>query len=473
MNEIVSPLYSFLPLPVDPDLNEALRQIGDSLSYVHGLVSENSEGDISNHGNLTGLGDDDHPQYLNEIRGDARYYLQDIVDTFLSNKSNLDHTHDADDVVSGIFDEDLISELSVTQHQAALQITESQITDLQSYLLPEDVLGLSTLADPDADLVLFWDDSAGTLAWLTVGNGLTITDTTLDGVDLLDDLSDVNLTSVQQGETWYFASPSWVNTNQVEILIDNADGPFQQAAGLLSIEAENFHTNTGRSSRDWTEVTSPAGFSGAGAMQALPDGGTNITTNIETTSPEMEYEVIFEETGTHYVWVRAVGVGGGGDTATFGLDGSVIIQFAFGDQGGVDYVWALATSTNIATAGAHIVNIWMREDGAIVDKIVITDDVDFTPTGTGPAESGRAGTAAGARLSLDDTAVLDTVVQDSMPGIQLDPVNDGSFVLTGAGSPEGAVAATQGSLFLRTDGGADTSLYVKESGTGNTGWAAK
>lgn len=43
----------------------------------------------------------------------------------------------------------------------------------------------------------------------------------------------------------------------------------------------------------------------------------------------------------------------------------------------------------------------------------------------------------------------------------------------GAGTPEGAVSARVGSLYTRTDGGAGTTLYVKESGTGNTGWVAK
>ena len=43
----------------------------------------------------------------------------------------------------------------------------------------------------------------------------------------------------------------------------------------------------------------------------------------------------------------------------------------------------------------------------------------------------------------------------------------------GAGSPEGAITAPVGSLWTRTDGGASTTLYVKESGTGNTGWVAK
>lgn len=48
-----------------------------------------------------------------------------------------------------------------------------------------------------------------------------------------------------------------------------------------------------------------------------------------------------------------------------------------------------------------------------------------------------------------------------------------SRILSGTGSPEGVVIANQGSLFLRTDGGSSTSFYVKESGTGNTGWVAK
>ena len=43
----------------------------------------------------------------------------------------------------------------------------------------------------------------------------------------------------------------------------------------------------------------------------------------------------------------------------------------------------------------------------------------------------------------------------------------------GNGSPEGAISARVGQLFIRTDGGTSTTLYIKESGTSNTGWAAK
>jgi len=50
----------------------------------------------------------------------------------------------------------------------------------------------------------------------------------------------------------------------------------------------------------------------------------------------------------------------------------------------------------------------------------------------------------------------------------------GANIRAGAGSPEGVVTAVVGSIYLRTtDGGAGTTFYVKESGTGNTGWVAK
>ncbi len=46
-------------------------------------------------------------------------------------------------------------------------------------------------------------------------------------------------------------------------------------------------------------------------------------------------------------------------------------------------------------------------------------------------------------------------------------------IFSGTGTPEGSVTASVGSTFHRTDGGALTSYYVKESGSGNTGWVAK
>lgn len=44
---------------------------------------------------------------------------------------------------------------------------------------------------------------------------------------------------------------------------------------------------------------------------------------------------------------------------------------------------------------------------------------------------------------------------------------------SGTGSPEGSVAAAAGSIYTREDGGPGATLYVKETGSGNTGWVAK
>lgn len=53
------------------------------------------------------------------------------------------------------------------------------------------------------------------------------------------------------------------------------------------------------------------------------------------------------------------------------------------------------------------------------------------------------------------------------------PGAGGPIWTSGTGSPEGSVTATVGSIYTRTDGGAGTTMYVKESGAGNTGWVAK
>jgi hypothetical protein len=44
----------------------------------------------------------------------------------------------------------------------------------------------------------------------------------------------------------------------------------------------------------------------------------------------------------------------------------------------------------------------------------------------------------------------------------------------GTGSPEGVVTADIGTLYMRTDGGATTTLYVKTANNGSAnGWTAK
>ena len=53
--------------------------------------------------------------------------------------------------------------------------------------------------------------------------------------------------------------------------------------------------------------------------------------------------------------------------------------------------------------------------------------------------------------------------------------NDGVIpaFIHGKGTPEGSITANIGVVYINDLGGANVTLWVKESGTGNTGWAAK
>lgn len=80
-------------------------------------------------------------------------------------------------------------------------------------------------------------------------------------------------------------------------------------------------------------------------------------------------------------------------------------------------------------------------------------------------------TRSGIAAPSDGVIRLTNNAGTSYTRLELGEANMG--ISRGTGSPEGVVTALVGSLYLRTDGGASTTLYVKESGTGNTGWVGK
>lgn len=89
---------------------------------------------------------------------------------------------------------------------------------------------------------------------------------------------------------------------------------------------------------------------------------------------------------------------------------------------------------------------------------------------TNPADEPNPGNPTGNPIDL---VVLHTDTGDMSTKGSIAPQNTTSKIYSGSGSPEGVVTANIGSLYLRTNGGAGTSFYVKESGSGNIGWVAK
>ena len=84
----------------------------------------------------------------------------------------------------------------------------------------------------------------------------------------------------------------------------------------------------------------------------------------------------------------------------------------------------------------------------------------------------------GSTISDNKDCVLAFKAPNQVDGEEITPSkvalgSAGPSWTNGTGSPESVVTAPVGSLYSRTDGGAGTTLYVKESGIGNTGWVAK
>ncbi len=164
--------------------------------------------------------------------------------------------------------------------------------------------------------------------------------------------------------------------------------------GIVSVEAENFDDNIPGGVHEWIFNTEPIGYTGSGFMRALPDGGGGGT-------PQLDFVIDFVKTGTHYVWVRGYRTSGTDDSCHAGLDGDVTNSDRI-QAGGTNNTWEWSNQrreslgpafVEVTSTGLHTLNVLMREDGWRFDKVVLTTNPDYTPTGEGPEESHR-----GARL---------------------------------------------------------------------------
>jgi hypothetical protein len=137
-----------------------------------------------------------------------------------------------------------------------------------------------------------------------------------------------------------------------------------------------------------------------------------------------------------------------------------------------------ATNAYISMVGDANKNVGFRFGGvAKLDKaMVFWDDTNENVTirthdGTGNVD--------GFEVDKDGGVVVDGTATGHSKGLGTINIKDkiyfngGIMVAHGSGTPEGALTAPVGSTFHRSDGGAGTSYYVKESGTGNTGWVGK
>ncbi len=170
----------------------------------------------------------------------------------------------------------------------------------------------------------------------------------------------------------------------------------QGADGIVCVEAEHFSSRTDAAGHSWTPVQQPAGFEGGGAMAGLPNDGSQFMTDYAAKSPRLDYRIEFVKPGPHYLWVRASAEADTDNSVHAGLDGEPLRSLGqIGFSPAKKWVWTnkqmdgKSATFTIAAPGIHTIQLWMREDGAAIDRFVLTSDPKWGPKGNGPAESPR------------------------------------------------------------------------------------
>jgi hypothetical protein len=177
----------------------------------------------------------------------------------------------------------------------------------------------------------------------------------------------------------------------------NTAAVYYQTSGTdhrVVMEAENRTATNQQGADAWSAVTTPASFSGAGAMSTPDTVNQYDSPGFTTTASRLDYEVNFNTTGTQYVWLRGYNLNANADSGHVGLD---YLTNSTADNAnllaGASWQWtnvdidSVRLTINVPTAGNHTLNVYPREAGFIVDKIILITNVGYTPTGTGPAET--------------------------------------------------------------------------------------
>jgi hypothetical protein len=185
--------------------------------------------------------------------------------------------------------------------------------------------------------------------------------------------------------------------------------------GIVSIEAENYAGKQAGEEHTWELTTDKAGSSGKGAVVAVPDKGTNEDIDYGD-SPNTDYKVNFTRTGKHYVWLRGWGVDSG-NSCHVDLDHRDLNTAEEIDLEKDGWYWNNegedeAAYLEIKSPGVHIVSLCMREDGAIVDKIILTTNPDYRPERNGPVQSTKGGIIS---FESEASANRETVGKVSIP----------------------------------------------------------
>jgi len=180
-----------------------------------------------------------------------------------------------------------------------------------------------------------------------------------------------------------------VDADDAAIMAADMTGPIR----MTVLEAEHYGVNAeGSGSADgWSWVEQAGGGSiGDGYLQALPDAGLRVGGSgvIESDLPRLTYPTYFSEPGAHFLWLKGAADDGGDDSVYYGLDGVVTNTLASEAARlaiGSEFGWLSQRGDgdrpviDVPSAGLHTVDLWLREDGARIDRLALTASETYVP----------------------------------------------------------------------------------------------
>jgi hypothetical protein len=162
--------------------------------------------------------------------------------------------------------------------------------------------------------------------------------------------------------------------------------------GFVVWEAESYDRNLDGLWVENTDHDAARGEPSGGVAMLIPNGAGG-----GESSTKLEYDITFTHAGTHILWYRASSDSGKDDSAWFHLDGDRPENRTEGNRASISgfngdpYEWnsnpqdgGTPMSFEIAETGAHTISIARREDGAYMDKFIVTTDPNFHPLEFGP-----------------------------------------------------------------------------------------
>lgn len=169
-------------------------------------------------------------------------------------------------------------------------------------------------------------------------------------------------------------------------------------ANRIEFQAEAFWDRyQPRSEHAWWCLTGISGYSGKCFLEAYPNNGTGFGSNQSywSISPQVNFAVPFpvaDGSTPWYVWIRGWGGSWNDDSVHIGLNGTPVTSGQ--DVSGYNWhnsgwFWEsirmngsrpyVTPNYYARDSSFHTLNLWMREDGMRVDKIILTTDPNYQP----------------------------------------------------------------------------------------------